>query len=213
MAYRLGRHFLLALVATVVISVGGTSSARAEEVLLYPDTQYVPHAPAGIAMIDLGDVFKNSRKFQRDMEQMKRDLEEREAYYRKKMLEVNELVEQLDELDFGSEEYRRLEEDIEKLRYGVMESMSFRNKDFILAESRIYFDAYQSIIDAIREYAEAHQIGLVLRFRREPMDRHNANSVMKGVNSKVIYHTLPDITDEIIRRLNEQDLAAVTTAR
>jgi hypothetical protein len=78
-------------------------------------------------------------------------------------------------------------------------------KYWMRREARCYLATYEDIVAAIHEYAQAHDISLVLSYRREPINPRQTQSVMRRLNEMVVCHKLPDITDEIIRRLNERD--------
>jgi hypothetical protein len=189
-------------------------SVRAGEPLRAEDQSQWQSRASGIALIDIGAVYENSRKFQRDMEELKlygnvHGPSFRNEYQRHQR-QMDQILVELVKHEKGSMEYERLRSEwLELHRQSIFAypiQLPKTNKvEFMRREARVYYDSYQDICDAVRAYAETHQIGLVLRFKREPIDRHNANSIMKGVDRNTVFHTLPDITDDIIRRINERD--------
>jgi hypothetical protein len=209
MVNRLGRCRCFVIAATTVIWVASILCARADEPFPARDQAFVPGSATGIALIDVGEVYKNCLKFRRDIQKMKSDLASWESQirndYERRRRRTEEILAERDKHAPGSSEFLRLDAEAESLRFAPLAVEMPTRKELILREAKIYFDTYEDICEAIREYADAHEIGLVLHHSREPVALNKAASLMRRVKQKVVCHNLPDITDEIIRRLTEQD--------
>jgi Skp family chaperone for outer membrane proteins len=214
MSKRVGRWCRAAIFATAVNGILAGSSARSGEPSPAEDQTHLASRASGIALIDIGEVYKNSRNFQRDMEELKLY---RNAHgpairdgYKRNQQQMDEILVELAKHEKDSIEYERLSTEWKKLYdQSYFASISQAPKDnkveFMRREARIYYDSYQDICEAIREYTEANGIHLVLRCRRTPVELGKATSLMRRVNRGVVFHNVPDITDEIIRRLNQRD--------
>lgn len=75
------------------------------------------------------------------------------------------------------------------------------------SESKIFADVYTDACVVIAEYAELHDLTLVIRFNGQSIDYENADpkKLANRLNRLIIYHR-PDyvITDDVIEILNKR---------
>ena len=74
-------------------------------------------------------------------------------------------------------------------------------------EAKIYYQAYLEVNDAIKYYAQRHDIGLVIRFNGDKVDANRREDVLREINKTVVYQNQIDITPDILALLN-RDAAA-----
>lgn len=194
----------IAVSVTSAVVFGGLS-ARADDSTATGAASQPPDAETQVAVIDVGQVFRNHGGFAEKMEQMKKELVDVEERFRKDAQQIKVLQEGLKAFKTQTEEHLKLEEEITTRLSSQKVQMAREKRRFMQQEADIYAEIYKQIQQAIAEHARGHGIRLVLRFNSSPIDSSDANSVMKGVNRNVVFQDGIDITAEIQRRLSEKD--------
>ena len=159
-------------------------------------------ASVPVALLDVGFVIKKHRGFHRQLEQMKKDLQEVEARFQLERAKDKAFEERLKKLVVGSDEYLELEEKITAGRSALQARIASEKRRFTRQEAAVYAEVYKEIRGAVSDYSQEKGIRLVLRFNREPMNESDPNSVMRSVNRDIVFEDGLDISDEILRRVN-----------
>jgi Skp family chaperone for outer membrane proteins len=189
--------FSAAVVATLLVIVGAASLPA----------QNRPAAPAGqgVAVIDVGAVFKGHKRFEQMMEKLKTDVQAADQSFKAETDKVNKSIKQLQEYKAGSPEYKKLEEQVTHQQADIGSRASLQKKAFMEREAKIYYAIYQEIQDEVKYYAEAKGVGMVVRHNSEPIDPNSRNSVMAGINKTVVFQQPGlDITNVILNELNRR---------
>jgi Skp family chaperone for outer membrane proteins len=174
----------------------------------YPAQAQVPAAHGanadkyGIAVVDIAYIFKKYNGFTARMEQMKLDVEAAEGKLREDRGRIQAMEEELKSYNAGSPEFKRLDEQVTEEKSDFNLRATKQRKEFLEREARIYYTAYQEITDAVKYYAQRHNIGLVLRFNGEASDPNNRPDVLRAINKAVMFQNNIDITPEILRALD-----------
>lgn len=155
-----------------------------------------------IAVVDVGYIFKNHNGFKGAMDRMKQEVDGYEAQLRSQQDTLMKEKERLNEFRPGSTEYDQLERSLADRAAKMQVDMQMKRKEFLEREARVYFEVYQQVEGAVREFAEMNGVELVLRYSAEPMDPQNRQSILQGVNRPLVYHRDLDITGEVLDRLN-----------
>jgi Skp family chaperone for outer membrane proteins len=197
----------LAVVATLaagIAFVSGRLLARADDAA--PGDQPAENFTWGspVAVIDVASVFKNYESFQQGVKELKEKVAQKEQAYLAEAQEIKDLAEQLNGLDKLSEEYRELAEQVAARQSSLKVLVDRTKKELMTDEAKLYLKTHSEIQDALETYAKAHGIRLVLRHSDDPMDPDNPPSVMRGVNRNIVFQDGIDITEAILRFLNEK---------
>lgn len=166
-----------------------------------------PAAAAGagtsVAVIDVAFIYKNHNRFNATMLDIKNDIEQFEAYVRKKQGEFKTLGEALGTYNAGSQEYRQKEEELARLQSDLQVEVGLKRKEFLQQEARVYFRVYKEIEGEVTTFAQRNGIQLVLRFNKtDDMKEDDRASVLQGVNRAVVFQQSRDITDIVLAKLN-----------
>ena len=102
----------------------------------------------------------------------------------------------------GSPEYERMERALADKAAKLQVDTQLKKKEFLQRESKVYYEVYQEVSNAVREFAEMKGIDLVLRYNGAEMKPDDRASVLQGVNRAMVYQRNLDITREILDRLN-----------
>jgi Skp family chaperone for outer membrane proteins len=163
-----------------------------------------PTAAAGtnVAVIDINEVFEHHQRFKAAMEDIKNDIKNYEASVLERRKQGTALGEQLKDFQPGTPEYKEREASLAKLSADMQVEMALKKKDFMDREAKVYYTAYQEVLEQVTAFSQANRIGLVLRFNGEQIDPQERNSVLQGVNRAIVYQRNLNITEPIIERLN-----------
>src|SRR5262249_23659232 len=113
-------------------------------------------------------------------------------------------AEQLKAFKPGTDQYKKLEEELAKQQSQLKIDASIREREFAERESKIYLASYREVAGVVKAYAERNNISLVLRFNGAPVDQNNPNAVKGELGKMVVYnHKDIDITDHVLLELNK----------
>jgi Skp family chaperone for outer membrane proteins len=161
--------------------------------------------PGGVALIDLPYVLKNHAGFNHRLEELRREAEGAENALKVKRDEIQKVMVQLDDLNRGSPDFKKLEEEITKRQAGLSVDVNITKKKFQEAEAKIYYEVYQAILAEVRYYAEANRITLVLKFNGDEANKDNPDEIMREMQKMVLYYNpVIDITPIILDRMKGQ---------
>ncbi len=195
--------FLLAtLVATVALVGFEAQTASAQ------------NRGTNVAVIDISYVFKNHERFKKSQEEMKRDVDEFDAFVRSKQKEMRDLAEKLKSWKTGSPQYKQTEEKMARISSDVQVQTQLKRKNFLEREAKLYAQTYREILDQVRIFAEQNRIDLVLRFNSEEIKDDDRQSVLAGVNRSVIYENPQiNITGMVLKNINRGQAAPRAATR
>ncbi len=167
--------------------------------------QHAGGVPGGVALIDLPYVLKNHGGFNQRLEELRREAEGAENALKIKREEIQKLMVQLDDLNRGSADFKKLEEEITKRQAGLSVDLNITKKKFQEAEAKIYYEVYQAILAEVRYFAEANRITLVLKFNGDEANKDNPEEIMREMQKMVLYYSpVIDITPIILDRMKGQ---------
>jgi len=166
----------------------------------------------GIALLDIGYIFKNHTRFKAEMADLRSDLQQADARMKKDRDTIRKLMEQLNDYPAGSIEYKQMEEHITKRQADLEVTRRLQQKDFMHREAKVYHNVYQEVQQEVNYYASSAGIVAVLKFNGDPVDKEKPELVLRDINKSVIWFNQGmDITPEILRRLNERRGTSSTT--
>jgi Skp family chaperone for outer membrane proteins len=155
-----------------------------------------------VVVIDIAYIFKNHTRFNAAMQDIKTDIEQFEAYVRKKQTDFRTQGEALQQFKAGTPEYRQKEEELARLQSDLQVEVALKKKEFLEQEARVYFRVYKEIEQEVSVFAQRYRISLVLRYNRDDMKEDDRASVLQGVNRAVVFQQNLDITEPILKQLN-----------
>jgi Skp family chaperone for outer membrane proteins len=169
--------------------------------------------PAGhnIAVVDVSIIFKEHQRFLQMTDKFKKDVAGAEAKLKQEYNEIQELKKQLEGLQPGSPDYKQMEIRVAKAGTDWQLKGQMQKKELMEAEGRIYFQVYRELDDAVKRFAQKHNISLVLRYASDPVDDPtDRGEIVRGINKSVVFvDPRLDITTHILADLNRGGAAAV----
>jgi len=167
------------------------------------NAQQGPPRPSGtsVAVIDLGEVFKNHPRLESQLEGIKSQVDSFQAVLRQEQQKLQGLSDELKTLKPGTETYRAKEKEYANLQAELSVLVRQRKREMAEQEAQIHYQAYQEIRDHVARFCQKYGIQLVVRFDREAIDPSNPQDVLAGLNRPVIFQNSLDITNHIIESL------------
>lgn len=159
--------------------------------------------PSGtnVAVIDIGMVFDKHPQFQAQMQDLKKQVEDLEAFMRNEQKRMMDMRKELESYGAGSPQYKAKEEEMARLSSDLNVKMALQRKEFVEKEARVYFDTYNEVYKVIANVADSNGIGLVLRFNSEEMKAEDRGSVLNGVNRAVVFQRNLNITKLVVEEV------------
>lgn len=195
----------VALAGAFLVSTVGLAAAQ----------QYTPSAPAAapaarpttsagtIALIDVSLVFDKHARFQAEMEAMKNEVKAYEQVLRTAQQDLQTQSEKLKQYQAGSEQYKKLEEDLARKANELKLQSALKRKEFLEREAESYFRVYREVESVVGAFAQRNGITLVLRYSAQDINPKDRESVLRGINRPVVYRQpYLDITETILAHLN-----------
>jgi outer membrane protein len=198
--------FLSATIVAILASLYVAADVEAQRPAAGP-------APA-IGIVDISYIFKHHQRFQGQMEQMKKDAEDTKNAITKERDRITKLMEQLKDYKPGTEQYKKLEEDITHMQSDFNAKAALQQKDFMERESQVYLSVYKEVADAVRYQAERRGMTLVLRFNGDPVEPGSRESILRDINKPIVHYTREaDITPDVLSDVNRGNAVPRGAAR
>ncbi len=171
--------------------------------------------PSGtsVAVIDLGEVFKNHPRLKTQLEGIKAQIDTYEAYVRQEQKKVQALAEQLKTLKPGTPDYASKEKNYASLQADLQVQVRQKSRAFLEQEAQIRYQAYQEIQQHVARFCQSYGVQLVIRFNSAGIDPTKPQEVQMGLNRPIVYQNSLDITKHIIQSLGSGGGPAANTAK
>jgi Skp family chaperone for outer membrane proteins len=188
---------LITAVAAAVLSVATTSSTTFAQSAASANAD-----KHGVAVVDISYIFKKHDRFRAKMEQMKKEMEATETDLKAERDKIAQQEEQRNKFNAGSPEYKQMDEKLARDMAEFNLKMTRLRKSFLEREAQVYYQTYLEVADAVKTYAERHNIGIVIRFNGDPVDPNKRDDVLREINKPVVFQNQIDITPDVLALLN-----------
>jgi Skp family chaperone for outer membrane proteins len=193
----LNRNLTIKLLAAVIVaSTCLTASAQA------PNAAGANAPKYGIAVVDTSYIFKNHRRFKATAEAMKKEMEGIEAGLKADREKIVALEQDRNQYAPGSPDFKKRDEEVARQNAEFQLKMNKLRQDFLERQSKVYYQTWLEISEAVKIYSQRQHIGLVLRFNGEPVDPNRREAVMQDINRPVVMQDQIDITPDILAIVN-----------
>jgi len=166
----------------------------------------------GFAVVDVSYIFKQYKQFSDSMEGLKKEMQAAEGKLKGERDAVQSKEEMRKQYNVGSAEFKQLDEEIARLKAEFNLSAGRIRKEFLERESKVYYQTYLQVSNAVQHYAQQHNIGLVLRFNGDQIDPNRREDVLRAINKPVVSQNNIDITPDILALLNRGGAAPAGAA-
>ena len=156
----------------------------------------------GVAVVDVGYIFKNHQRFKSTMDDMKNQMQGREESLKAKRESIAQKEQERNGYNLGTPDYKRADEELTRMQANFNVEMTQLRKDFLEREAKVYYQTYLEVNETVRYYAQRQNIGLVLRFNGESPDPNRREEVLRDINKPVVFQNSIDITPDVLALLN-----------
>jgi Skp family chaperone for outer membrane proteins len=174
--------------APVTQPVGNSASARAGEYHL--------------GVVDIEYIFKKYGRFTAMMTDLNAKKKAAADQLNGRRAGIIQEQEKLAQLNVGTPEFKQLDEQIATKMAAFNLEAQKSKKEFFEQESRLHYQAYLDVSNAVRFVAERRNIGLVIRFNGSPTDPNNPEDIVREINKPVVFQNGIDITPDVIAQLD-----------
>ncbi len=136
---------------------------------------------------------------------MKKEMESAEGELKAERGQVQAREEQRTSFKVGSPEFKKIDEEIARLKAEFNLKAGRIRKDFLEREAKVYYQTYLEVSNMVKYYAQQHSIGLVLRFNGDQVDPNRRESVLRAINDPIVHQNNIDITPDILALLNRSN--------
>ena len=185
--------------STVVASIAFFSLVAPS---VHAQTRRPAASESGVRVIDINKIFKNHKYFKAELEKFRTYVTTIEAELREKRKVVEGLQKRLAGLKPSSPEAKALETEIVNAKGKFNAEATLKRKDLLEREARIYYLTYYEIQKEVDYYCQVKNVGLVIRYNSETVNKDDRTSVMRQVANPIVVQRHIDITDTILRVLN-----------
>jgi Skp family chaperone for outer membrane proteins len=156
----------------------------------------------GIAVVDMSYVFKNHKRHQAAVEQIKAEMTATEGELKADSEKIRQMEEQRNTFNPGAPEYKQIDEELARNIAEFKLKMDRLRKGFMEREAKAYYDAYLEINGSVMQYATSNNIVLVLRYNGDKPDPNRREDVLREINKSVVFQNRIDITPDVLALLN-----------
>ena len=162
----------------------------------------------GTAVVDVSYIFKNYSRFDSAMKGLKAEMEQIDGELKSERAAIASKEEQRKTLNPGTPDFNKLDEEIARATADFQLKAGRIRKQFLEKEAKVYYQTYQQVSAAVQQYAQSHNIGLVLRFNGDQIDPNVREKILHAINKPVVYQNNIDITPDVLALLNRGGAAS-----
>lgn len=158
-----------------------------------------------VGLIDMAYLFTNYDKFKDMRDELKVEIEGKEAAIKADVEKIKTMAEQLKTFTAGSDQALELEKRITSAQAKIEADKQTAKRELFRQESKIYQAVYTEVTDAVALYAKHYHYTLILRFTREEQVGDDPQKVMQALQRQVVYNEAEDdITKKVLDYLNRE---------
>jgi len=166
--------------------------------------------PLRIAVVDMGKIFKGSRKFNAMRAKLKKQVGRSKKKLDRMANELKQLQKELKGFKPGSDEFEAAQKSIIERSAKLQAARKSIQRELRRKEADIFLEVYNEIRREIAQYAKEKGVQLVIRHHQNDIDPSTPEKVAKGMGRQVVFQDGLDITEDILTRLNKQSVAGIT---
>jgi Skp family chaperone for outer membrane proteins len=196
MTQRLSNPIVVAILAGLL----GYTWAQGQALRGADNEQQPPAFP--VAVVDMARVLNGYKQLTERKEEQQKLFQKAEESAKQRVEEAKRLQEELKAAKEGSAEHKRLFEELQAKSKEFQQFRGQQQQALVEAQSKMLLWAYERVVEQVQQYADAHQIKLVMQINPIPVEGKPPQEIIAGINRQVIYQNSLDITDEILQALN-----------
>ena len=159
-------------------------------------------AQTNVALVDIGMIFKSHPVFGQQLEGLRQEAEQFKAQTQQLQQALQQEAQGLREYEPTSQEFKAEETRLAQKSAATEVEQRNKMRDLMKKEAQLHFDTYNEIKSMISDYAQKNGVRMVMRYNSQKIDPAVPASVMRKVNSSIVFHTnQKDITEEVVGQI------------
>ncbi|MEC9094680.1 MAG: OmpH family outer membrane protein [Planctomycetota bacterium] len=164
-------------------------------------------AQQNVVVVDMGKIFREHVAFKTAIQDLQKDVETFKLTIQADRTKIQNESEILAGIAKSSPEYKSKEAATAKMAADMQVNHNMKNKEFMEQEAKLYYQTYVHVLTTIQSFCQQNSVSLVIRFSGEKIEPTNRASVLAGVNNVVVFQEKRDITDLIVKMVNQKSVA------
>ena len=166
----------------------------------------------GTALVNVITMTSESARLKQSLEALKKEYEGSTAQFKSESERGNQMTEKLRTLTPNSPEFKKLEQEVTKLRADFELHGKRVTNDVQDRESKLYFAFSKELREEVARYAQASGVQLVLRYDVSPPELTDPRAILQEVHKLVVYQRGVEITPVVVEAMNRK-VPASTAAK
>ena len=170
---------------------------------LLPVAAFAQDKNLPIAVINLDKVFNGYKQHAARLQPLRESAKELDESVQVRQVEMETAANQLRKAMPGSPEQLRLQQQILKLQNDLRGFVEIERQKLQKREVSALIATQKDVDEQIKKLCKERGLKLVLRQHDPPADHQPLQEVLKNLNRDVLYQEWLDITDDVLKALNE----------
>lgn len=154
------------------------------------------------AILDMGEIMKNSNRFNAAIERLKAQHEAKAEELKKEGERGNQLTEEVRQMPANTPERKAAEDRLLKLRADYELKGKRITDDIRDAESKIMLGLTAEVRGELQKYGQATGTVLILRANPTPPNLNDPRIILQEIHKPIVYQANIDVTKPVLDSLN-----------
>lgn len=155
--------------------------------------------PGIVVVLDMVRIFKAHPGHQAAMSKIEARAEEMRKDFQAQQVALQEKAKQAS-AQFQGSQLDNVEVQLRQEEVGLQTKARQAQTELMKSEAEAFYKTHSEVMTVVQELCQQYNVGLVLGYDSEPIDPSRPESVIRGVQRSVVYHT-NDLTDHVLHRI------------
>lgn len=184
----------LAVLAATLVSVSATQAQGQPQAQAQGQTQ-----PGMVVVLDMVRVFKAHPGHQAAIKTIEARAEAMRKDFQAQQIALQEKAKQASQQYQGTQ-LDAIEITLRQEEVALQTKARQAQTELMKSEAETFYKTHSEVMTIVQELCKQYNVGLVLGFDSEPIDPSRPESVIRGVQRSVVYHT-NDLTAFVLQRI------------
>lgn len=157
--------------------------------------------PGIVVVLDMVKVFKAHPGHQAAMTKIEARAEEMRKDFQAQQVALQDKAKQAEQQYQGAQR-DQIEIQLRQEEVALQTKARQAQTELMKSEAEAFYKTHAEVMTIVQELCQQYNVGLVLGYDSEPIDPSRPESVIRGVQRSVVYHT-NDLTDHVLHRLGQ----------
>jgi len=155
--------------------------------------------PGMVVVLDMVKIFKAHPGHQAAIAKIEARAEEMRKDFQAQQIALQEKAKQAS-VQYQGAQMDSIEVQLRQEEVALQTKARQAQTELMKSEAETFYKTHSEVMIIVQELCQQYNVGLVLGFDSEPIDPNRPESVIRGVQRSVVYHT-NDLTDFVLHRI------------